>query len=429
MDFLIVKVPKGTRDIIGPEAQAFSDLERVARYVFSLFHFLEIRTPLFEAVELFSRSLGETSDVVEKEMFTFTDRGERTYALRPEGTAGVVRSFIENSLFAKGGLNRFFYMGPMFRAERPQAGRFRQFWQIGSECFGSPEPSLDADTVLMVAQIFDAYGVHPFSIHVNSLGCDQCRPVYRDALLKYLKSRESGLSEESRRRMAKNPLRVLDSKVDGPKLADAPAMKAYLCADCQAHHAAFLKLVKKARLPIEENPRLVRGLDYYTRTVFEFVSPDLGAQSALAAGGRYDNLVELLEGPATPAVGFALGMDRAVLVRLKKEPAPFFLTNQPNLTAMVIPLFKEALEESFLLAQELRKGGIAVPPVMANKKLKNQLSLASEMGAAWALLIGEDELQRGSVTIKNLKTREQSTMSLAQAISFITASHPLKADA
>jgi histidyl-tRNA synthetase len=365
---------------------------------------------------LFSRSLGETSDVVEKEMFAFSDRGERDFALRPEGTAGVVRHLVENSLWNQSGLQRLFYMGPMFRAERPQAGRYRQFWQIGSEYFGSSDASADADTVLIGWRILRDFGLLNIVVHVNSLGCAQCRPRHRQALLNFLREREKDLTEESRKRMEKNPLRVLDSKVDGPKLTGAPAMKDFLCPACQAHHGQFLQMITDAGVRHEENPRLVRGLDYYTRTVFEFVSPDLGAQSAVAAGGRYDDLVQMLGGPATPAVGFALGMDRAVSIRLKNgwKPQPF----SPK-KAMVVALDEATRDLCFGIAQALRDGGFSVPPITPGKKLKNQLSAAVDNGAKWAILVGEDEMKSNLLTIKNLETREQAKVPASRLADFL----------
>ncbi len=405
---MTIQVPKGTRDLTGAEVAAFWALEKAARHVFDLYEFEELRTPIFESAELFTRSLGETSDVVEKEMFTFTDRGERTFSLRPEGTAGVVRHFVENNLAAKGGLHRFFYIGPMFRAERPQAGRYRQFSQIGSEYFGAGDAAADAETVIMVSQILRTFGIVDFTVNVNSIGDSECRPRYREALLNYLKKRESELTEESRRRMQTNPMRVLDSKVDGPKLLDAPVLLDYLNDDCRQHHALFLSLLKDAGIPIQENPRLVRGLDYYTRSVFEFVSPHLGAQSALAAGGRYDDLVALLGGPKTPAVGFALGMDRLVAAR----PASVPLSSVAIMKAVVIPFETKAVPASVRVAQVLRAEGIAVPPVAVGKKLKTQLAHAVDSGANWAILIGEDELKTQTASVKNLATREQSSVAL-----------------
>lgn len=413
-----LRAPKGTRDLFGREVQLFSHLEAISRKIFDSYGFNEVRTPIFESIDLFSRSLGSTSDVVEKEMFSFQDRGERRYALRPEGTAGVVRHYIEHNLFLQRSTQGLFYIGPMFRGERPQAGRYRQFWQIGSEYFGSSDPSSDADTVIMAAQIFKQMGLTHFSVQINSLGCGACRHAYREALLLYLQKRQDELSDESRRRMKLNPLRVLDSKIDAPKLVDAPAMKNYLCSECQSHHERFVGFLTKTDIPVEENPRLVRGLDYYVRSVFEFVSPDLGAQSALAAGGRYDGLVKALGGPAVPGVGFALGMDRVVEVASKKG-LEINLNSTQDKSAVVIPLDEMAQNDAFNVAFQLRLSGIRVAPVHVRKKLKNQLGDASDLGIRWAILIGENELRSGGVSLKDLKDRTQETLSLNKAINKI----------
>jgi histidyl-tRNA synthetase len=303
----------------------------------------------------------------------------------------------------------------MFRAERPQAGRYRQFSQIGSEYFGAADAAADAETVIMVAQILRAFGIVDFTVNVNSIGDAECRPRYREALLVYLQKRAGDLTEESRRRMMTNPLRVLDSKVDGPKLSDAPILLDYLNDDCRQHHALFVSLLKDAGIAFEENPRLVRGLDYYTRSVFEFVSPHLGAQSALAAGGRYDDLVALLGGPKTPAVGFALGMDRLVAAR----PASVPVSSDGPVKAIVIPFMSEAVPASVRVAQALRAEGVAVAPVAAGKKLKNQLAHAVDGGANWAILIGEDELKTQTASVKNLATREQLPVSFDQVAAHI----------
>lgn len=408
-----IHVPKGTRDLSGAEVAAFVELENTARRVYEQFSFSELRTPIFEHAELFSRAMGDTSDVVEKEMFAFTDRGERNFALRPEGTAGVVRHFIENSLWVQSGLQRLFYVGPMFRAERPQAGRYRQFWQIGSEYFGSADASADADTVVIGWRILSEFGIDGITVNVNSLGCNACRPKHREALLAYLRARSSDLTEESQRRMEKNPLRVLDSKVDGPKLTDAPSMRDYLCDACRAHHATFLQLLTDAGVAFQQNDRLVRGLDYYSRSVFEFVSPDLGAQSAVAAGGRYDDLVKLLGGPATPAVGFALGMDRVVSIRLKKAEAA---KRGGARRVHVIAMDHGAAPLAFSIANRLRGQGFAVPPITPGRKLKNQMSNAVDDGAKWAILIGEDEVKASLAMVKNLETREQKQVPAADVL-------------
>lgn len=409
-----IQAPKGTRDIDGREAVLFTDLETAARAVFRSHGYREVRTPIFESLDLFARSLGDTSDVVEKEMFAFQDRGERTFALRPEGTAGIVRYFIEQNLSVKGGHHRLFYMGPMFRAERPQAGRYRQFYQIGGEYFGDPSPAADADTILIAARILREFGLKDFRIQINTLGSTESRARYRDVLSAYLEKKRDVLTDESRRRMAVNPMRVLDSKADGPKLSDAPLVRDYLDADCRRHYEEVKTMLAEAGVSLEENPRLVRGLDYYTRTVFEFISPDLGAQNALAAGGRYDNLVSHLGGPSVPGVGFALGMDRLVAARRQGAPDPSAAPVDDALVS-VTPLTDAGLPAAFSLAARLRRAGYAVPSVVCRRKLKSVLSQAVEMGARWAILMGDDELQNGTATVKDLISREQETVPLKEA--------------
>ncbi len=410
-----LQAPKGTRDLDGQEVDAFSRLEDVSRRWFQLYRFAEVRTPIFESADLFQRSLGETSDVVEKEMFTFTDRGERSFSLRPEGTAGIVRYFLEHKLFVKAGLHRLFYIGPMFRAERPQAGRYRQFWQIGAEFFGESQASADADIVLMAGQILKDFGVADFTIQFNSLGCSSCRPKYRGVLQEYLSSKESILTDESKRRMKTNPFRVLDSKEDGPKLTDVPQMKDFLCDHCREHEHLFSTLVSDSGFRFVENPKLVRGLDYYTGVVFEITSPVLGAQNALAAGGRYDELVSSLGGPSTPSVGFALGMDRVVDAVLKQETA---VSSHPSSrVCVVIPMCQSAQGPAFSIANQLRKDGFIVPPIQSfQKKLKNLLSWAGDIGAQWAVLIGDEEIKLNTVALKNLTNREQSQVPQSQLI-------------
>ena len=396
----------------------FSELEAVARRVFAQYQFSEVRLPLFESIDLFSRSLGETSDVVEKEMFTFSDRGDRNFALRPEGTAGMVRHFIEQKLAVKSGLHRLFYMGPMFRAERPQAGRYRQFYQIGSEYFGDASPAADADTVIMIGRILAEFGINGFRIQVNSLGDRSSRSAYRKELLAYLETKKNLLSEESQRRMTTNPLRVLDSKIDGPKLKDAPLLQDFLTDSSKKHFETFLNLVQSESFPVELNATMVRGLDYYTDTVFEVVSDDLGAQNALAAGGRYDDLVHDLGGPSVPGVGFALGVDRVVSVREKQSKTDLKTDAKKDLV-VVAPLVEEALSPAFALSNQLRSKGFSVPPVILKRKVKNILSMAVDFGATWVILLGSEELAEKVATVKNLADRTQTKQPLDQVVNHI----------
>jgi histidyl-tRNA synthetase len=318
--------PKGTRDIVGEELTRFRLVEDAARRLFGLHGFQEIRPPVFESRDLFSRSVGETSDIVEKEMFSFEDRGGRSLALRPEGTAGVVRAFLEHGFDQNPRFQKLFYMGPMFRAERPQAGRYREFWQVGAESFGNLSPLADAEMMFLAHGVLQAAGVDVAKLrfHVNTLGDAQCRPAHRAALTHYLLGRRDTLCEHCQRRLEKNPLRVLDCKVDGPTLTDAPPMADFLCAPCRAYDEDLQNVLAEHQrrhgdFVFVKDPAIVRGLDYYVRTVFEIKSTDLGAQDAVGAGGRYDGLVKQLGGPDLPGVGFALGLDRsAKLIRAEK---------------------------------------------------------------------------------------------------------------
>ncbi|HVO33626.1 MAG TPA: histidine--tRNA ligase, partial [Elusimicrobiota bacterium] len=303
---------RGTKDLLPADTAAFHRLDILSRDVFERFGYQEIRTPTFESVDLFQRSLGETTDVVQKEMYVFEDRGGRKLALRPEGTAGVVRAFVEHHLSQSHPFCKLFYFGPMFRAERPQAGRYREFWQLGAEYLGHGGPAADAEMLSLLDRLFRAMQLSGIQLKLNSLGDARCRPNYLAALKSYLVEKMPTLCDDCRRRAETNPLRALDCKTDGPRLADAPTIDAFWCDPCRAHFSAVQDYARLADVPFVLTPRLVRGLDYYTRTVFEVTSSALGAQDAVAAGGRYDDLVKDIGGPETPALGFAMGVERAL---------------------------------------------------------------------------------------------------------------------
>jgi histidyl-tRNA synthetase len=405
---------RGTKDILPAAAKQFQILEQIARDVFERFGFFEIRTPTFEALDLFQRSLGETTDVVQKEMYAFEDRGGRKLALRPEGTAGVVRAFVEHHLSQTQPFCKLLYIGPMFRAERPQAGRYREFWQIGAESFGNPAPTADAELLLLVQTLFDRVGVGETQLKINSLGCDDCRPKYLEALSAYIQSKLSSLCEDCQRRAEKNPLRVLDCKTDQEKLADAPTIDKFWDDGCRTHFETVQELLRRAGGRFVLTPRLVRGLDYYTRTVFELTTNALGAQDALAAGGRYDKLVKDIGGPDTPALGFALGAERALLAReaaTKTSPAP---TSIPLL--FVAAAGDAASTAAFELLQSLRLNaelaakGIRSEGGFFTKKLGAQITIADRIGATHVIILGEDELARGQITLKSLRTGTQETL-------------------
>lgn len=410
--------PRGTRDIVDLDVRSFRRLEECAGNRFAAYGYEEIRTPAFESADLFSRAVGDTTDIVEKEMYLFEDRGGRPLALRPEGTAGVVRAYLEHGWDQTAPVKKLWYGGPMFRAERPQAGRYREFWQIGGECFGNPSPQADAETLLLVRAILSSAGLTAgVRFLVNSIGCGVCRPAYREALKGYLSARQSDLCENCVRRMDRNPLRALDCKGDGPKFIDAPLMADHLCEACRVHRDEVYALLKASDFLFEEAPRLVRGLDYYTRTVFEVTAPGQGSQDAIGAGGRYDGLVKLLGGPDTPAVGFALGVDRVARALQAQGfsptlPKKIFVAQAGTGTSLV----------AFTLAQKLRnfvEGGRMSPAVemgAATKSLKAQFRAADGWGADWLVLVGEEELKKGAVVLKDLRHHTQEEIPLADVV-------------
>ncbi len=423
--------PRGTRDLFDLNVRAFRHAEERARERFLAYGYEEIRTPCFESAELFSRAVGEATDIVEKEMYLFEDRGGRPLALRPEGTAGVVRAYLEHGWDQSSPVKKLFYGGPMFRAERPQAGRYREFWQIGGEYFGNPSALADAETLFLVRDILASGGLKDgVRFLVNSLGCAACRPGYREALKAYLEARKNTLCENCQRRLERNPLRALDCKGDGPNLTDAPRIGDHLCEPCRAHREEVLGFLRGAEFPFEESPRLVRGLDYYSRTVFEVTAPGQGSQDAIGAGGRYDGLVKMLGGPETPAVGFALGLDR---VARALEAQGF---QSPALRRIFVAQAGTGTgPAAFRLARELRgksrRGDIAVEIGAAAKSLKAQLRAADGWGADTVLLVGEEELKKQTVVVKDLKRHGQRAVGLERAVedvlepSPVPSGHPL----
>ena len=412
---------RGTKDILPADAALFQILETTAREVFRRFGFSEIRTPTFESLEFFQRSIGETTDVVQKEMYVFEDRGGRKLALRPEGTAGVVRAFIEHHLSQTMPFCKLFYIGPMFRAERPQAGRYREFWQVGAEYFGNASPYADADLLIMITTLFRALGLEDFRLKLNNLGDKASRAAYRDALSAYLQSRISTLCEDCQRRIQTNPLRALDCKTDGPHLTDAPMVDASWTPASRAHFEKVQALLTAQGCAYEIAPRLVRGLDYYNGTVFEITSTLLGAQDALAGGGRYDTLVKDMDGPEMPAIGFALGAERTlevlkVLAKQKAETVPagglIFVAAQGDAAAA----------QAFALLETWRaRPDFRVEGGFFEKKFGAQLSLADRLGATHCVILGDDEMAKQEATVRDLKSGEQTRIPLKEITSHLAA--------
>lgn len=392
---------KGFTDLYGNDLAVFTVMEREARSIFPLYGFEELRTPILEATGLFQRGIGEETDVVQKEMFTFADRKGRSLTMRPEATAGVLRSAIDLGLARVGNIARLFTIGPMFRYERPQKGRQRQFHQINCECLGSPSPYVDAELITMLLQFLAGISIGGLSLKINSLGCKNCRPAYIDKLrayFAYLPKEE--FCEDCQRRMQASPLRVLDCKVDQDKLAGAPEFKDNLCAECQGDFAAVRELLDKSGIIYEIDSHLVRGLDYYCRTTFEVVSGQIGAQTAVAGGGRYDGLVAQLGGADVPGVGFACGMERlALLMEAPVRQAPDFY---------LLGLDENSIKECFSLARDLRLQGFSGEMNYTPGSMKSLMRQVSRSGAKFCMILGENELQSGQITVKNMETGGQT---------------------
>ncbi|GAB7079449.1 histidine--tRNA ligase [Megalodesulfovibrio paquesii] len=398
---------KGFADLFEPESLVFRHLEETARAVFARHGFQELRTPILERTELFQRSIGEETDVVQKEMYTFPDRKDRSLTLRPEATAGVMRAFIESGLHTREPVSRLFTIGPMFRYERPQKGRMRQFHQINVECLGLDAPWVDAEIITMLWRFLQALELPTLSLEVNSLGCPDCRPAYMQALRDFLANTpDADLCEDCARRRHKNPLRLLDCKSTGCKavMEHAPKIADHGCPACREHFATVLELLRGVGIAPVVNHRLVRGLDYYTRTTFEVVSGDIGAQAAVAGGGRYDGLIKQLGGPDLPGIGFACGMERlALLAKAPAKARPAFCLILPDASA---------LPRAFELASTLRDAGLPGDMGEPGKSFKSQMRAANRIAARFALILGPDELAQGLVQCKNLDDGTQTPLSL-----------------
>jgi len=408
---------KGVQDIMPPDIYIWQRIESSAKQIFHNYGFQEIRLPIIESTDIFVRSIGETSDIVGKEMYTFPDKANRSVTLRPEGTACAVRCYVEHNLHTLPSPQKFFYTGPMFRYERPQKGRFRQFYQIGVEAFGSAEPSQDAEIIVMLKRFLEQIGIRELTFEINSIGDEVCRPGYRNALLAFFGDRIKEFCPDCQNRYLANPLRILDCKVERciELRQGAPAMTDYLCDDCRKHFDELLSMLQMINIRYTINPNLVRGLDYYTRTAFEVTSEHLGAQKAVAAGGRYDGLVKEFGGPDTPAIGFAIGMERlaALLKETSKEQVP-------GPKAFIATLGREAEREGFNIAETLRQKGHHVEENYGEASLKSQLRKADRIGAELAIIIGENELKEGKIQWKNLRNGEHGTTEINNIVSILT---------
>ena len=408
---------KGFSDILPEEVGTWQQVEAVARRVFTAYNFAEIRIPIVEKTELFSRSIGETTDIVEKEMYTFEDRDNRSedhaegtkLTLRPEGTAGVVRAYVEAEMYKVEPARKLYYMGPMFRRERPQKGRMRQFHQIGAEALGRGDPFIDAEVLLLLNDFFESLGLTEPTLQLNSLGDAECRPQYREKLLAFLKAREESLCANCRRRIDRNPLRALDCKESGciEATKDAPSILESLCVNCRDHFGTVQRLLRETNVKYTLNPRMVRGLDYYCRTTFEWTTAQLGSQSAIAAGGRYDGLVEQLGGPAIPGVGFAMGVERLTMLLKMQESAA---NTGPSL--YVVWVGEQARDWAFPLVHRLRKNNLNVEMEGEARSLKSQMRRADKFNAVSVLIVGDDELAKGKALLRDMTSKRQEEIGL-----------------
>ncbi|HBG00433.1 MAG TPA: histidine--tRNA ligase [Firmicutes bacterium] len=403
--------PRGTNDIIPGEIELWLDLEEKIRAVCHAYGYTEIRTPIFEHTELFQRGIGDATDIVEKEMYTFLDRGERSITLRPEGTAPLVRAYIENNLGSGALPVKLFYYGPMFRYERPQAGRYRQFVQFGCEALGSADPLLDVEAIALPLEIYRSCGLSGFEVQLNSIGCPSCRGSYREKLIEYFTPHSEELCKSCQNRLHRNPLRLLDCKVKGCQviIGQAPVITEYLCTDCKEHFSAVRTYLEELEIAYELNPRLVRGFDYYTRTVFEVTSSELGSQNAIGAGGRYDGLVEEVGGKPTPAVGYAVGVDR-LLLALKGQDKLKVRTVGPN--AYLVHFGGATKVKAAQVAHFLRGQGLWAELDHMDRSVKAQMKAANRLESRYVVVFGEEELARNLVVVRNMLDGQEQEVTL-----------------
>lgn len=415
----MIQAPKGTKDVLPQESYLWQHVENTMRKAAAVAGYREVRTPVFEHTELFQRGVGDTTDIVQKEMYTFLDKGERSITLKPEGTAGVVRAVIEHSLYADTLPVKMFYLNaPIFRYEKPQSGRLREHHQFGMECFGAKEPSAEAELITTLLAILTELGLENLRVHINSIGCPVCRPVYHAKLKEYLTQYKEQLCADCKERLDRNPLRVLDCKVEGCKriAADAPVMLDHLCEECDTHFSGLQALLNGQQVPFRVDSHIVRGLDYYTKTVFEIIMQSGREGLALCGGGRYDGLVEQLGGPALPGVGFGIGTER-ILMELSNQG---IVVEEPSVSdVFVAQITADDKADAFNVMQKLRNEGIKAECDHVGRSLKAQFKYANKINVKFIVMVGGDEGLRGMVRVRNLTTREESEMTSGDAIIYI----------
>lgn len=412
-----IKRPKGTQDMLPSQAAKWRTVEETVRQVAEQFGFKEMRTPVFEETGLYVRSVGDTSDVVTKEMYTVSSKGSDTFTLRPEGTAGIVRALLENGVMNEGFPQKVYYLMPCYRHEKPQAGRLREFHQFGLEMFGAASPYADAEIILLASTVLESLGIENVSLHINSIGCPECRAKYRDALREYFAPHESELCETCQERLKKNPMRLLDCKSPICKeiAKNAPTTVDFLCDDCRAHFETLKNILTDFGVAFTVDPKIVRGLDYYTRTVFEFISEDIGAQGTVCGGGRYDGLVSELGGQAVPALGFGMGLER-IIMTMENSGCEFEAPKTPDL--YIAPMGEKAQRKAALLADAVRRNGYAAETDLIGRGIKPQMRYADKVGAKFVVVIGDNELESGEAKLKNMRTGDETPVVLEN---FMTA--------
>jgi histidyl-tRNA synthetase len=415
---MLTNAPRGTKDIYGSYMNTWKKLEQTVNNICDNYGFKEIRTPIFEHTELFKRGVGETTDIVQKEMYSFMDKGDRNITLKPEGTAGVVRAYLERKMYADAQPTKLFYLTPAFRYERPQAGRYRQFHQFGVELFGSDKPSADAEVIALATNLLKNLGITNVELHINSLGGPECRKKYNEVLKQFLNKNMDALCPTCLERYEKNPLRILDCKNEKCKeiLQDAPLAKDELSDECKAHFEELLSLLDAMGIDYIVDPWIVRGLDYYTRTVFEFISNDIGAQGTVCGGGRYDKLIEECGGSKTPAVGFGAGIERLIMtMEAVNGPQEYVPTRDIYVGAMG----DNAKKTTFSLVNSLRDNNISAETDLMNRSVKAQMKYANKIGCKYSVIIGDNEIEENNVTVKNMETREQSNVKINELVDFM----------
>ena len=417
---MLTNAPRGTKDILPDTVGDWNYVEGEIRELCRRFGYSEIRTPIFEHTELFQRGIGEGTDVVDKEMYTFTDRGERSITLRPENTASAVRAYLQSKLYAQSNLVKLFYIGSMFRYDRPQAGRMREFHQFGVEALGEANPAVDAEVILLAMNLLEGLGLKDLELSINSVGCPKCRSKYRTMLQDFFRDKLEDLCEDCRSRFERSPLRILDCKKDSdkPYMADAPKITDCLCEECADHFAKLKELLTSAGISFTHDPRLVRGLDYYTKTAFEIKYPPLGAQSAVAGGGRYDGLIEEMGGNPTPAVGFATGLERLLLALESQNLLP---EKNRSVDAYIVALGEAAQAEGFKLLNSLRQQGLSAAMDFAGRSMKAQMKQANKLGAKYSVILGEDEIAEGVAMLRSMEDSSQAKVPMNQVAEKIKA--------